>query len=227
MYVIQNLAVLHRQQTDTRVTRSEAMNMKYTIHLGTGTLVYILLHRMYAQYSTTGTIWTEDWHKQRRQDHVEFKILDLLYVLSTLHYIFQILPMQNYIWEDLRWREQVRIFNKNVKNILFILLNILASQFPWCSSGPGKLFCWGRRSPPRVHRRSPRVPRGPESQTLVPLLLIPADRFHCYFQNNRLLFLLCDKEKQHDLTYNCTRSLEFFWHAGGKVYGIGGALDKI
>lgn len=85
-------------------------------------------------YSTTGTIWTEDWHKQRRQDHVEFKILDLLYVLSTLHYIFQILPMQNYIWEDLRWREQVRIFNKNVKNILFILLNILASQFPWCSS---------------------------------------------------------------------------------------------
>ena len=41
----------------------------------------------------TGTIWTEDWHKQRRQDHVEFKILDLLYVLSAIrHSVDRALP---------------------------------------------------------------------------------------------------------------------------------------
>ena len=39
-----------------------------------------------------------------------------------------------------------------------------------------------------VGRRSPRVPRGPEGQTLVSLSLIPADRFYCYFFLDKILF---------------------------------------
>ena len=90
---------------------------------------------------------------------------------------------------------------KNLVNSYYSVEYLGQQSIPLCfSSATGKLFCW-----PEIPQRSP---GDQKTKPSFPLSVIPADRFHCYFQNNRLLFLLCDKEKQNDLTYNCTRSLK-------------------
>ena len=160
---------------------------------------YNLVWWVYISYCTdcTYSILYKQKTDKNRGDNVGFQII--IFCVSTMWYFYNKQPRSKTIsCGRMYWLQQGEChLKRSIKNNSYLLLNILDSQFPWCSSGPGKLFCWGRGSPPLVHRRSPRVPRGPEGQTIVPLSLIPADRFHCYFRDNCLLFIF-DEKKQHD-----------------------------